>query len=378
MKAVCIDDEPLALEYLERQLEKISGIEVIGTYADPQEGKKSILAKQVDVAFLDIQLPEINGIELAEQIIEENPEVIIVFVTAYDEFAVNAFELNALDYLVKPIKFERLQRTIKRIEQHLSLYEDIQQQPDNLQIKVGNYLMFEVEKDVFKPISWRTSKTQELFLYLLQNRGKYVEKTTLIELLWEDFKLEKGYSLLYTTVYNVRKALSPFSTHFTLHNKSDGYLLELNHVSIDLMDWEDRLHHLPLLDSSSIQHYEEMMQMNQEHYLYTYDYIWAEAERHRLERLWLQQAHNIAEFYITQYDLKSAAAWYEKICKRSPEDEDAHFSLMKLYAKWGKETLMIQQYEQLTKVLENHLAIEPRADIKKWFKNQLERKNQPL
>ncbi|MFD2130947.1 LytR/AlgR family response regulator transcription factor [Pseudogracilibacillus auburnensis] len=124
MKAICIDDEQLALEYLKRQIMKLNGIEVIGTFIHPIEGKEHILTEEVDVIFLDIHLPEINGIELAEQIINEKPDLIVVFVTAYDQYAVKAFELNALDYLVKPVKLDRLRLTLDRVRKQLNVKEE--------------------------------------------------------------------------------------------------------------------------------------------------------------------------------------------------------------------------------------------------------------
>src|SRR5690625_3109696 len=116
MKVILVDDEQLALDLLERKIEEIGNVTVVGKYANPIEGKEKIVQQVVDVVFLDINLPEINGMELAEQILEKKPEVTIVFVTAYDKYAVQAFELNAIDFLVKPVKIERLEKTIERIK----------------------------------------------------------------------------------------------------------------------------------------------------------------------------------------------------------------------------------------------------------------------
>src|SRR5690625_851803 len=77
--------------------------------------KKNILSKKPDIIFLDIQMPGISGINLAEEIQCSLPETNIVFVTAYDEYAVRAFELSAIDYLLKPVRSNRLKDTIQRI-----------------------------------------------------------------------------------------------------------------------------------------------------------------------------------------------------------------------------------------------------------------------
>lgn len=124
MEIVCIDDEHLALSYIERQLAKIVGTEIVGTFTNPLEGKAFILQNNPDVVFLDIDMSPINGMEIAEQLLEKKPELIIVFVTAYERYAVEAFELNATDYIVKPLRFERLEVTIKRIRTSLRMKKE--------------------------------------------------------------------------------------------------------------------------------------------------------------------------------------------------------------------------------------------------------------
>ncbi|MGF9905254.1 response regulator [Brevibacillus porteri] len=79
-------------------------------------GKRAIEKNEIDIVFLDIQIPKLNGIELAEQLLEVKPQLQIVFVTAYERYAIKAFELNALDYVLNPVGKQRLQNTMKRIQ----------------------------------------------------------------------------------------------------------------------------------------------------------------------------------------------------------------------------------------------------------------------
>src|SRR5699024_6715290 len=112
---VCLfDDEPLALELLEHQLNKLSNVNVLFTSTNANIEKYKDLLLDVDVVFLDIEMPETNGLELAEQITAHNPNTNIVFVTAYAQFAIKAFELHAIDYLLKPVTLERLDHTLER------------------------------------------------------------------------------------------------------------------------------------------------------------------------------------------------------------------------------------------------------------------------
>lgn len=111
IKAVLIDDEPLAREVVKEYLEAFPQIEVIDECNDGFEGLKSIQQHKPDLIFLDIQMPKINGFEMLE-LVEPRPAVI--FTTAFDEYAIRAFEANAIDYLLKPFGKDRFDKAINK------------------------------------------------------------------------------------------------------------------------------------------------------------------------------------------------------------------------------------------------------------------------
>lgn len=113
MKVIIIDDEPLARSLLEELLEEEENIDVIASCNDGFEGLKAIQEHQPDLIFLDIQMPKITGFELLE-LIEKPP--VVIFTTAYDEYALKAFEVNALDYLLKPFDKARLQKALEKAQ----------------------------------------------------------------------------------------------------------------------------------------------------------------------------------------------------------------------------------------------------------------------
>jgi len=105
MLDICIiDDEPLALQYLSFLLSQMDDVNLAGAYSEPKELIQDLYTIKVDAVLMDIQMPGILGIDLAEQLLAIQPEIEIVFVTAYEEYAIKAFELNALDYILKPIE----------------------------------------------------------------------------------------------------------------------------------------------------------------------------------------------------------------------------------------------------------------------------------
>src|SRR5689334_6040291 len=102
LRVILVDDEEPVLNLMERLLASNGNIEIAGKFTRPEDAISRIGTEQVDVVFLDIQMPGMNGLEAAEYLMEAAPEMDIVFVTAYNEYAIEAFELSAVDYLLKP------------------------------------------------------------------------------------------------------------------------------------------------------------------------------------------------------------------------------------------------------------------------------------
>jgi DNA-binding LytR/AlgR family response regulator len=113
LRAFLIDDEPLALRRLAKLLRATGRVQVVGQATDAETAVAQVSAAAVDVVFLDIHLPGLSGFEVMTRL-PDGP--MVVFVTAYDHHAVQAFEVNAVDYLLKPVERERLDRTLDRLE----------------------------------------------------------------------------------------------------------------------------------------------------------------------------------------------------------------------------------------------------------------------
>ena len=123
IKCLLVDDEPLALDALESLMQKIPELEIIDRCNNAVDALQVIHNKKIDLLFLDIQMPEITGIEMLKSLAHP-PKVI--FTTAYRDYAVEAFEMDVIDYLVKPISLERLIRSINRYHDRISRKPDSQ------------------------------------------------------------------------------------------------------------------------------------------------------------------------------------------------------------------------------------------------------------
>src|SRR5205814_5415314 len=113
IRAYVLDDEPLAVDRLRRLLGATGRVEIAGSSTDPDEALAFLRAHDVDLLFLDIQMPGLTGFELLERL---ERDVAVIFTTAYDRYAIDAFTVNSIDYLLKPIEPERLDRALDKAE----------------------------------------------------------------------------------------------------------------------------------------------------------------------------------------------------------------------------------------------------------------------
>ena len=117
IRAIIVDDEALARESIREAVRQFDDIEVISECANGFEAVQAVQQFKPDLIFLDIQMPKLDGFDVVELLGKEAPA--IIFVTAYDEYALRAFEAEALDYLLKPVSSQRLQRSIERVREQL-------------------------------------------------------------------------------------------------------------------------------------------------------------------------------------------------------------------------------------------------------------------
>ena len=118
IRALIVDDEPLARTGVAQLLEPVDDIDIVGEAADGTEAVEKIEAEDPDLVFLDVQMPEMSGLEVVGEVgVDQMP--VTIFVTAYDEYAVDAFDAHALDYLLKPIDEDRFEEALDRARRRL-------------------------------------------------------------------------------------------------------------------------------------------------------------------------------------------------------------------------------------------------------------------
>ena len=170
-RTVLVDDEELALNELRFLLRKIGNIKIINSYTNPLTTLEQLKNDKPNLVFLDIDMPEVSGFSLAQEILSIKKNINVVFVTAYNDYAVKAFEINAVDYILKPVSFDRLKLCIDRIQEK------------NVQ-NISNELLYELQDKAGKKSGYNkivTSDDSEInifntedVLYFTSEQGKTI------------------------------------------------------------------------------------------------------------------------------------------------------------------------------------------------------------
>ncbi|RKN74171.1 response regulator [Paenibacillus ginsengarvi] len=364
MRAILADDEELALRYLEKQLLAIGSVEVIGKYADVEEALEAVAANPPDVVFLDIEMPVLSGVEAAELLAQRAPGTDIVFVTAFEEYAVKAFELNAVDYILKPVEKERLARTVARLAERKG-HPPIP--PASRAVMIRSFQVLEMDLAKTEPIPWRTTKAQELFAYLLHHRAQPVRKDALLEVLWPEVDIKRGYTQLYTTIYQIRKTMESLGADVRIVNYEKGYRLELNDVKIDAEEWEKGVMETKL-EPGTLELHLGLLELYRGDYLAEYDYLWAESERQRLKTICFRHVMRLAEWLDSEGKRMEAVSVYYRALRMFPYSEEVHFSLMRQYAKLGDWSSVDKGYAALERMMRDEFDSEVPQPIRSWYR----------
>ena len=178
MNVICVDDEPLAVEYTVNQCRLLPQIGEVMGFTKAGIALEWIEAHPTDVAVLDINMPEIDGITLAARIKEISPQTAILFLTAYKEYAFDAYAVHPAGYLLKPVSQEKL-------AEELALVCKEPPAPTPAHIRVRTFGEFDVYVDG-KPVSFKLAKAKEILAFLVDKQGAGVTRAELFAAVWED------------------------------------------------------------------------------------------------------------------------------------------------------------------------------------------------
>jgi len=145
MKCIAIDDEPLALQVIKQYCEKIPFLQLEKTFTNPDEAKAFLQQQSIDLIFLDIQMPDINGVQFYKNL---TTKPLVIFTTAFKDYAVDGFNVDAVDYLLKPFEYNRFLKAVYKAKEYIEFLSSQEMQLSSIYVKV-NYEMMKINlKDI--------------------------------------------------------------------------------------------------------------------------------------------------------------------------------------------------------------------------------------
>lgn len=360
IKAVLIDDERPAIRVLEHELKAYPEIAVAGSFINPLEALDKMAQLDPQVVFLDINMPQLQGIDVASRILDLCPEVQIVFVTAYDEYAVQAFELHALDYLLKPLTKERFAKTMQRV-----LKKERRPTVPSRKLVLRSFGGLWVGWQDEEPIKWRTEKTKELFAFLLHHQGREVTKAEILDQLWPDEHPEKASHQLHNGIYYIRKTLEQYGISRSLICISGSYTMKLGDIESDVQVMGSLLEDIRL--QPALEKLEAVQAVYTGEYLAGADWPWAYLERERLARLYRDASLKLARLYLERKEFSKGEELLLKMYRQDAYEELITELLLVLYKTTGDKVKAARHYLEYSKFLKEELGIKPQENIEKLY-----------
>ncbi len=208
MKCIIIDDEPLALELLEDNVSRVENLHLVASCRSATQALQIMQDREIDLIFCDIQMPGINGLQFVKSLAQKP---LIIFVTAYQEFALDGFELDVVDYLLKPVSFERFLKACNKAQQQFDL---TRKQPEAKTETVRKYIFLYADYNLIKvnhdDITYIEGLKDYVKIHRVSNPKAIISRVTIKSLetqLPADifFRVHKSYIVNLDHVHSIRK-----------------------------------------------------------------------------------------------------------------------------------------------------------------------------
>ncbi len=229
MKTIVVDDEPLMIETLKRTTQDLESIDIIGEFNNYDDTISFAKDNYIEAAFLDVEIGNKNGIELAKQLRKINDEMIIIFISAYYEYIKYSNIIGADYYLVKPYKKYEISRIVEKMEY---LYNRLTKR-----IQIVTFGKFEVYIDKM-PMIFESAKAKELLAFLVDNDGKSVKEEEVFYALWESMIYTHNNAGIYRlTLKKLKKTLEKYNVSDLLFVSKQGISIDKQKCKCDLYDF---------------------------------------------------------------------------------------------------------------------------------------------
>lgn len=372
MKVIIIDDEKGMHIIMKRMLGKVNEVEIVGSFQETSTAYSFLTNQDVDLIFMDINMPRESGLEFAGRLRESGRQMRIVFVTSHKEYSLPAFDVYAFDYIVKPVNQARLLHTVLRaLSETSSVKGSVEHDSSSMRVQFNCLGGMEIRNANNELVKWKTSKSAELFGYLLIHKGRLVSRARIIEDMFGEMPLKNAETYLYTSVYQLRKLLDTYGLKESLHSDSNHYALDLTRIRVDMLSFEEGCKQMIEVEET---HIEQALALEQ---LYAGDlfgdrafpWAWSEVERFRL--MYTAFTHRLCNALLNRGDTQTAIRLIIKLTAHNELDEETIKLFMKALALQNNKEALMRQYLHFTETLYQELGIRPSPDVAGFYSQLL-------
>lgn len=362
LTAMIVDDEALSVQRLHRLLAANSEIGTCHAFLNPREAYSFARENRIDVAFLDISMPEVDGMTLSSLLHALDESMHLVFVTGYSEYAVQAFDAHAVDYLLKPVTTARLSRTLDRIVRRNRAN---QVTAPAVEARLFGGLTIHGRGRDSQPIKLRSPKTEELFAYLVC-KGT-VSRDEIIETLWSGLELANAWKNLNTTLYYIRKTIDNGESRSIVLTGRTEIRIDAGGIICDLYEFEYRMKQIRLVPDPPEK------QLRQAEALYTgkllagKGYHWSEEIANKAERDYIEIMEKLAKRCLAQDKPTESLAYFNRILALDADREDIHYEAIRLYGQLGNKQEALRRYRSIKELLQEKHGIRPDPKIEAFI-----------
>lgn len=240
-KIIIVEDEILILKFMRRLFMKHPNFEVIATFSSPEKALVEIPLLQADALLFDIEMPRTNGLDLAESLVSLGIDVPIFFSTAHPQYALEAFRVQALHYILKPMTASKIDQIDERLQKYYGVKRKVKnEKASTIQVKLFGDPMVCINNKIV--VKWPTKVTEELFYYFLLHENQVCSKWRIIDELWPHMDEKRGSANLYNTIYRIRQMFLENNVSLQINRLNDGYMFVMNDsLDCDYHNWLKRV-----------------------------------------------------------------------------------------------------------------------------------------
>jgi len=343
-RVIIVDDEKSAINMLEKAIGKDERLNVVGKFTYYADAIDFVKNNPVDIAFLDIEMPEVKGIELAKMLGSINPRIDIIITSAYSEYALSAYQAHVIGYLLKPVDADELRAQIDILDRR---YERTPEEPPKAErLKITCFGEFTCVGTA--PAKWKTTRAEELFALLVWSAGRPKTKLQIYEMLWPDAMPETADNMFYVACTYIRNTLRDIGFPDIFCRERDKYYIDTDQIDCDMYSFTRYAETYSFLGLDELR---ALLGFYHGRFLDGKTYKWAEEPRQRYASIQRNVLLRLAQLYKEHGDLSKTKEILETLLASDPCNEDAMEQMLLILIRGGNSDKAAALYKNYRKHL---------------------------